>query len=335
VSDQLVSSFWTKAGEKEYVGVIALSGAIIYLDLAKPEAPAAIYHGVSSGPTAFALDRSRGFFYVATSDGNVTRFEAKTGLGVWVTGKGHEKNISGLAVAGDDLVSVGYDDKIRWNDIKSNAFSTDAVALGGQPNALAIGTKDSSLVVVSLAQDKIVLLRNKELKHTLSLGYTPLGVAVSNDDSEVAVAGKNSKVYTYSIKGDKFEQTGVLEGLGRGALAVHYNHTDNTIAAIDGERRLNFYQGGKSVNSHGWQYHSATVAASAFSPSGLRYATGSADETVLLWSDFKKWTGEGRVLIKDVHVQGVAFLGFWDENTLITVGSDRSIRIWKLPALSS
>jgi len=243
--------------------------------------------------------------------------------------------VKNLVVSGKNVVSVGFDDKLRYNDIKGVTFGTDALALGAQPTALAAGKKDSSVIAVGLANSKLLYVKDGAIKSTLDLGYVPLSIDFSIDDKEIAVGGKDKKVHFYTVGSDSFTKGREYKDSDKEVTHVTHRPDGSLLATIDKDRRLYFYNNeGKNLNPLGWEYHNATVTCGAWSPSGARYATGSVDETILVWSDFKTFKDEARLLIKDAHSQGVEFVAFWDENTLISVGSDRSTRIWDLPSLS-
>jgi len=313
---------------------VSLSGSINFLNKDKPSELHSV-QGVLAAPTDLRLDVPNGHFYISNLDGYVTQFDYKTGNGKFFTGKGHQKNIKSVVVSGKSLVSVGYDDKLRYNDIKDGTFGNDALALGGQPTALAAGKKDSSVLAVGLANSKLLFVKDGSIKSTLDLGFVPTSIDFSIDDREIAVGGKDKKVHFYDVKSDSFTKGREYKDSDKEVTHVLHRPDGSLVATIDRDKRLYFYnKEGKQLNSGGWEYHSATVACGAWSPSGARFATGSADETILIWSDFKTFKDEQRVHIKDGHSQGVEQLAFWDENTLISVGSDRSTRIWDLSALS-
>jgi len=281
------------------------------------------------------LDHGSEAFYVSNLDGQVSRFDWKTGIGKFLTGKGHGKAVKALTSSGDSLITVGLDDRLRVNDKKSNKWSTDAIALGGQPVHVTSGKKDSTLVAVALANSNLVLLHKGTIKGTTSIGFVPNYVDFSADDSELVVGGKDKKVHFFSVTGDGFKHTKEYKESDKEVIIAHYRPDQSLVATVDRDKRIYFFnKDGKNLNSLGWEYHAATVSAGAWSPSGKRYATGSADESIIVWSDLTKFSEDSRLLIKDAHCTGVDFVAFWDEDTLVSVGSDRSIRIWDLPKSS-
>jgi len=243
--------------------------------------------------------------------------------------------VKAITLSGDHVATVGFDDRLRLSSKSSSAYSTDAVALGGQPTSVASGHKDPTLLAVGLTNSKLVLLKGGEIKTTLDLSYVPNGVSFSRDDSHLVVAGKDKKVHFYNVTSSGLTAAGKeFKESDKEVILAHYNHDGSLLATIDKDKRIYFYNTeGKNLNPLGWEYHAATVTHGAWSPSGARYATGSADETIIIWSDFKKFSEDTRLLIPDAHSQGVEFVAFWDENTLISVGSDRSVKIWDLPPL--
>jgi len=330
-----VAALWHKGEKREYLITVSLSGAINILDQEKPDSPFSI-QGIQAAPTDLKVDQKDGSFYVTNIEGYAVKYDWKDGNGSFFSGKGHAgKTVHHSVVSGDHLVTVGFDDTLRYNNKKDKIFGTDPVALGGQPAAIAVGNKDSSLIAVALGNQKLLLIQNGEIKSTIDLSFKPNHLNFSVDDSEIAIAGKDKVLHFFSVTGGKLSKGREYKDSDKEITEVHYRPDGSLVATIDKDKRLYFYnKDGKNLNSLGWEYHAATVTSGAWSPSGKRFATGSADESILVWSDFVKFDDNCRLHIKDAHSQGVEFLQFWDDNTLISVGSDRSIKVWDLPPLS-
>jgi len=244
-------------------------------------------------------------------DGQVSRFDWKTGVGKFVQGKGHGKAVKAVAVSGDSLLTVGLDDRLRVNDKKSLKWSSDALALGGQPTHITVGKKDSSLIAVALANQNLVLIQKGTIKGTTSITFVPNYIDFSADDSELVVGGKDKKVHFFSVSGDGFKHTKEYKESDKEVLIAHYRPDQSLVATVDRDKRIYFYnKDGKNLNPLGWEYHSASVTAGAWSPSGKRYATGAADESIIVWSDFTKFSDDARLTIKEGHCQGSSFLLF-------------------------
>lgn len=73
--------------------------------------------------------------------------------------------------------------------------------------------------------------------------------------------------------------------------------------------------------------HQGAVHAAAFSPSGRHAVTGGQDGVVRLW-DTADWHEVGAW---HGHTGGVLWAGFHDDKTLLTVGEDRTARLWSVP----
>jgi WD40 repeat protein len=55
---------------------------------------------------SLSVDRETGQFVTSCLDGKVTVWDAKTEMGTWLSGKGHAKNVSGVAISSDHKLVV-------------------------------------------------------------------------------------------------------------------------------------------------------------------------------------------------------------------------------------
>jgi len=313
---------------------VSLSGAINFLDVDHPNKPKRVLHGVKNNIADLAVDPKGGRFYTCDIEGQVSEWEFKEAQAVWLTGKGHGKGISGIAVNADHtkVITVGLDDKIRLNNIADHAFSNDAASLDGMPVALATGNKDPHLAAVPLAQNKLIIVRDGKVATTTELAFEPLCAAFSPDDTQLAVAGKDKVVHLYSISGDAPKETKKLSGShDRDITSLEYSPDGKLLCSTGKDRAIYLWSTatGEVQNPTGWTFHSANVPHASWSPDVKLLATGSTDEDINIWRDFKNFKFD-RQTIKLAHKGGVLKLYFWDASTLLSVGSDRAIRIWKL-----
>jgi WD40 repeat protein len=261
----------------------------------------------------------------------LTQWDVKTGLGYWYKGgKGHEgKNLTAIGVSADGktVVSAGFDDRLKFSGA-DRVWGADSVSLGGQPVALAMSPVDSGLVAVILTQEKLVLVKDGKVASELTLGYRGMCLEFSADGKQIIVGGKHKKAVIYTVDGTTATPGLSLETDSSIGL-VHGSPDGKFWVTVDKNRNITFWdQKGTSLNQ-GWGFHSSNIEGGAFSPSGRRYASSAADEFILIWNDFTTFNPQ-RLKIK-AHPQGVAHVGWLEENTLASVGDDRVIKIWTIP----
>lgn len=332
VEDMLVGALWYK----QYMVVAALSGALYYLDPENPSKPKLVVQGHKDNLTSMSVDRNNGVFYVSDISGKVAQWDAKTQMATWFTGKGHEKTVSGVSINSEatHLVTVGYDDKLRVSDVKALIHSTDATPLGGLPNWVATGKRDPKLAAVVLAQQKLVILRDGKVVSSIDLDFVPLSVAFNADDTEVAVSGKKAKLVWFALEKDTPVKKATTDVPEQNVNVVKYSPDGKLCASVDSGRRISIFDvDDKRTNRNplGWTFHSSNVTDLSFSPSSDKLATVSADESIIVWTDLKNFT-ESRVKVELAHTSGVLRVGWLDDNTLVTIGSDRCIRFWDVSA---
>jgi len=329
VLDMQMGALW----HGEYLLTVSLSGAINYWDPADPSKPKRIIQGHKENILGLSLDAANKLFYSSDLDGNVVQWNLDDlSQPKWFTGKGHGKSVVAVAVTADGskLISVGLDDKIRFNDAKECTFSSNAGSLGGKPTGLAAGSKDSSLAAVVLAQQKLVVVRDGEVVSTVDLDFEPLSVALNADDTEITVTGKKNSTVVFSLSGSSPSQVKALEGPDKNVNACKYG-PNGMFAAVDSARKISVFDADRQLKTEtGWAYHSANVNDVAFSPNGENLATCAMDEAIIVWRNLNAFDPEQRLKTDRTHSLGVTRVDWVDDNTLISTGVDRSIRLWNL-----
>jgi len=239
---------------------------------------------------------------------------------------------SAVAADGKHVWTVSLDgDKVRYNDAEKLLWD-NPTALGGQPVALAAANKDPNLAVCALFQNKIVTLRSGKVVTPEAISYRPCCIAFSADDQFVAVGGEDKKVHIYKVdtKAATLKESAVYTGghLGR-VLTVRWSADSKFLVSADSSRMICIFDSaGKQQNSTSWTFHNASVTEVAWPASGSsQLATCSQDQDVLVWTDLKTFEHQMQ-RIQLAHPLGVDHVAFVDDNTLITSGADRAIRVW-------
>eukprot|EP00823_Brevimastigomonas_motovehiculus_P008484 TRINITY_DN7793_c0_g1_i1.p1 TRINITY_DN7793_c0_g1~~TRINITY_DN7793_c0_g1_i1.p1 ORF type:complete len:632 (-),score=148.85 TRINITY_DN7793_c0_g1_i1:171-2066(-) len=334
VWDQQMGCLW----HGEYMISVSLSGAINYLSI-NSETPTRVVMGHRLPALGFAVDRTNNTFYTSDQDGFVGMWEGKTGSCTWMNGTGHGgKGIVGVAVSCDSkaLYTVGLDDSIKMNTISEKKFSTNKTDLKGSPVAIAAAHKTAGLCAVVLAQQKVVLLSDMKVLFTESLAYRPTCIAFSPDDKELSIGGNDNKVHIYTVASDKLTQRMLFTEHLHRVVAVSYSQDGTLICSSDAGRNMYTFvaKDGKIHNTTGWPYHSAPVNSTAFSPNTKCLASCSQDQDVFIWTDLEKWDAKYLRCVL-AHLGGADHVDFLDENTVISTGQDRSIKLWTTEADST
>jgi len=318
VNDQQLACLW----HKQYICTLSLSGAINYLSL-DSDVPTQVVHGHMTTVTAIAVDRASQVFYSADRNGILCAW--KDYRATWFTGDGPAKAIIDIGLNSDasKLVTVGLDDKIRFNDCKTQAFSSSAIALGGSPTSVCCGRRHPDLVAVALAQDKIVVLLGGAAK-TIAVPSKPTSLDFNHDDSLLAVGTHKGPVIVYKVSGNSLTEVYELKDHDKAISRVQWS-LDGKHLAVSAARRILVFEGQKVVNPSEWEYHEALVTDLAFG--ARKVASVSNDLGVIIWKDTTAW-GTERKAIKMAHREGIAKCAWVSDDLLLTVGNDSCLKVW-------
>lgn len=256
-----------------------------------------------------------------------------------VSGAVHAGKITFLnIVGGHTLLSVGFDDKLRFLSLQhatSTVMDSEVVALHGQPNCIATLPASSIFFAVSTSTE-VALFMNRKQVGQLSLpsssSFSANCVALASE-SEVAVGCTDFKTRVYSIS-DDYAFTLLTSIETRSAvMALAYNPSCEHLAVGDNGRQVEVFARGtwSPLVTQVWSFHSSRVTCMAWSPSGAYLATGSVDECIIVW-DF--YSPLKKNIIPFAHSGGVTSLVWTDEENLVSSGNDHTIVTWKIPASS-
>lgn len=312
----------------DYLCTVSLSGAINYLDTSNPGVPKRVVVGHQSQVAAVAVNRASQHIYSADRKGVVCVW--KNYNASWFSGVGHGKAIIDAALNSDGskFVTVGLDDKLRFNDCKEEAFSTDAIVIGGAPSSLTCGQNSPGLAAVGLAQDKVVLIVGEKNVLTKPINAKPLSLAFSPDDSKLAVGTAKGNVIVFNVSGSTLSEAYELKNHERPIARVAWSPCGTYLVTSATDKRILVQQGDKILNKSEWEFHDGSITDLAFSPSGKKVASVASDLSVFVWTDTTAW-GTAKKAIKMAHREGIFKVAWVTEDLLLTVGADSCIKIWK------
>jgi len=322
VEDQQVGSLW----QGNNLISINLNGDLTYLDVDSPNKPKRVVKGHNKSITALAVDSSSNSFYSGSYDALLLKWDVNSGANEGFKGKGHTNQINRLHIQGGNIVSCAMDDTVRITPLNSKEFGS-AIAVDAPPADIAVGLKDQKLIVAA-TNSTVVVIRDGKAVNKQAVKYQPTSIALSADETTVAVGGKDNNIYLYSLSGDKLTETSVLKA-HRGPLSnVAFSPDGRHLASADHNREVIIWDAvKKEVKINGWVFHTGRINSVAWSADSKHVVTGSLDSAIYVW-DVEN-TGK-RVFIKDAHQGGVNVVAFLDNNTVISGGQDCNIKSWTL-----
>jgi WD40 repeat protein len=330
VEDQQVGALWIG----DHLLTVSLSGCINYLDPASPAQPKRVLHGCNTGISSLALNPGAALAFVSEIEGRVTRWDLKSCASAWSDSRnGVAIHASALSADQKLLYVVGADDSLRALDCASMRFTDARTPMGGAPKCVTASKKDAGLVVVGVAQGKVQVVRNGNVVHTLAVSYAPLAVALSPDDSELAVAGDDRKIHVLNLAANGTLSEKPAPDVQCLSDFVTYSPDGHFLSVAERGRKIYILDRQKAfatVNEFLWEFHNAAVRSIAWKPSGTAVATCSLDQRIILWTDTVAFASEKKQVLELAHAGGVSASAFLDDSTLVTCGNDVCLKTWAL-----
>jgi WD repeat-containing protein 1 (actin-interacting protein 1) len=313
---------------------VSLNGNINHYS-PESDLPVRVTQGHQSAISAVAVHRETGQVYTGSTDGVVCVTDSSSGVSRRLAGPSslksvcggvHSGKVVGLAVCdGAQLLSVGWDDKLRGASLDTHEVGFEA-ACAGQPSSIACA---GGVTVLASGHD-VGLFTNQGTERVGGLSglpFLPTCVALVADGSEVAVGGDDNKTHIYSIADGVLAEVAVIETRSC-VTAVAYHPSQQALAIGDKGRQVEVYGRGdwEPVVRGKWVFHTSQVTALAWSPDGNYLASGSVDANIFLW-DFHH--PAAKLQLPFAHTGGVLGLDWLGDDRLVSVGNDNCFNFWK------
>ena len=297
--------------------------------------------GHQSPISSMSLDYQSGVMYTGDSDGVICMWDISTGESITnvqrsdnadegfdqnLMNKVHQGAITGLLFGKRSLLSIGWDDKIRFTD---SAITKNSINLESQPNQIRKGT---DLVVVMTVNGLILVRDDSVVSDVIKVPYEPTSICVSTDDRFVYVGGKDNSIHIYSVNGDTIDEVKILAGTHLQpvyALSLSNNGTMLASADVRDICVWNIAEDYSPIIGKGrWCFHSQKINALTWSNDDTVLASGGNDDSIFFWSLKKPIK---RIQYPFAHRGGVTCLEFLkngDGMVLASIGNDGCVNQW-------
>ena len=222
----------------------------------------------------------------------VVAYGATTGAISHVAGAGPKQVMTGMAACGTDVLTLDMTGTLSIANTTEPAEATFGVQIEG----LAIPTTDvaagGDLVVCTTGTTVSVHRKSKEyavLSTVEGLDYAPLRVAISPDESEVAVSseeerGKSKKVVLYKVDGDTLTPFKELKDFRGAVFALAYSPDGKYLATGDGNREVRVHEIAKDYEClrEDLQFNSSRVTCLAWHPDGESLISGDIGRNIVV-----------------------------------------------------
>lgn len=229
VGDMQVGLLWSK----DFFLSLSLNGDVNMLDPSfSTLKPVGVIQGHQGAVTSMFFNRETRTLFSGSLDGVIISRDLDSGRVIKVKGTDkkhilgacHTNKVTGIAVMDDELVSVGWDDQIRYASVASNLYNS-AQSTNGQP--IAIDSFAPSKTVAGITNKEIFAFQGQTKIAAFPVTFTPTCISM-NRDAEVAVGGDDNKVHLFTL--DKatdgtfaFNPCGLVEALRSVPTALAYS----------------------------------------------------------------------------------------------------------------
>ncbi len=295
--------------------------------------------GHQSPISSMSVDYAQGVIFTADSDGVICMWDIHSGDSIsyiqssedegfdsTMMNKVHKGAITGLSFCNETLLSIGWDDKIRFTNTKSSAIKS--IQLESQPNQIRKGTH----LAVVMTVDGLVMVRDDSIvSNLIKLTFEPTAICVSSDDSTVYVGGKDNSIHIYNVNNDTLSEIHTLSGHLQPIYALSLSNDGSKLASADvrdicvwnvNEKYTSIIRNGR------WCFHSQRINCLAWSNDDSVLASGGNDDSIFFWSLNKPM---GRIHYSFAHrggITGLEFLKNADSYVLASVGRDGCVNEW-------
>jgi len=322
VEDQQVGTLW----QGDFLISLSLGGDLTYLDPNNPSAPLQVLKGHNKLITSLAFDSTHNHLFTGSYDAIINKWDPNTALARSLSGKGHTNQVTSIRIQGENVVTCGMDDSVRITSLVTGEYNDNKISTEGPPADVAVS--QHSDLIVTATPSSIHLIRGGKAVAKTAIPYNASAVAISNDDSLVAVGGKDNIIHIYKLDGTTLTESHKLAEHKGALTSISFSPDGKWMASADQSRDIFVWSlPDFRIQIRDWVYHTARVNDIAWSPNSLFIASASLDQQIIVWSIQDP---SSRQTIKNTHSGGVNRILWTDNNTLASAGQDCFLKTWNV-----
>ncbi|EGG16059.1 WD40 repeat-containing protein [Cavenderia fasciculata] len=312
-NDQQLGCLWVN---NDTLISVNLAGEINYLNQAEGTTTRVI-RGHNKLIGAIAYDPATKTLFSSSNDGVLFQWDLTTGQATPFQGQGHTNQIAQIKIRGDDIATCAMDDTVRVSKISTRQYGP-SIAIDSPGQGIAFAGD----VVVAASMKSVYVIKNGKAVGT-AVPYEP--TSISTNGSEVAVGGKDNKVYVYTISGDSLAKSHTLEQHRGIVTEVVYSPCGKLLATADANREIIVWDG-KTAKNSSWVNHTARVNSLSWSADGKFIVSGGLDSYIYIWSvDVKNGAP---ISFRNSHPGGVNEVTWINDKQFISAGNDGALKTW-------
>lgn len=323
--DQQVGCLW----QGNHLLSVSLSGKINYVDRNNNDKPLRVIHGHNKAITSVSYDQSEKNFYTGSFDAVLTRWNETDGSNECFLGSGHTNQIQNIHIQNGNLVTGSMDGTVRVTPLSTREYSA-AFKCEKDVTDVVVGIKNNSLIVATSLDGISVIQSGVEVSKQVTktkTTYEPTCLALSSDEKQIAVGGKDKIIHIYSIEGTTLTEVKTFKDHEQPLSAIAYSSDGKHLAsAAKGEIFVfDLEKGEKCLYSNGWgSYHQAEVRAVRWAPDNTHLATCSNDESIRVWDI----SSRNKIVLTGAHKAGTYAVVWVNNNLIASVGADSNLKTW-------
>jgi WD40 repeat protein len=332
VGDMQSSVVW--AGDR--IISLSLDGTLNYFDAATLELQRRVL-GHQEPASGVAFDASAGAAATVCRGGALFKWQVGAGgdgsdaasfEGVPLAGDAHTKRGTGIAAAGGEGISMGFDDCVKILSLATDKVLA-TIPLGKQPKGVAIAM-DAPELKFAVTSAKIFIFKGEALAGEVDAPFTPTCIHASADGSVIAVGGKDKKVHFFAVDNScNATPSGETEAAVGEASAVAISADGEYTAMGDSLREIVLYKtsDASKLISGRWKTHTTRISSMAWNPSSNLLASVSTDRRICIWSP------DSMTALKTMdlaHNHPIVDVAWKDAVTLLTLSNDGVMKTWNI-----